>query len=360
MRPPSTRLLTTLLSLGLLGALSGCMSTTPAAPPRPVRPLSPEVAARFDYATVGTASLALTWEDDAVAVHSGTITVRAPNADPQNPDDSFEVQFEYWRSKVAPPGASAAVVVTPILGGGKSLARTNCEDFARAGFHVVLAWRGTKVLRKSWGIEAPEYWMRRSVASRRALLDWLAERPEVDPDRIAGFGISMGGILTSTLLAAEPRFRCGVVALAGGDLAGVIATSSEGRIERYFAQKQLDLGIGPVELEQRIRAALPSDPLLLAHAVDPQKMLMISTSLDTVVPPKFQLKLWRAMGRPLRVDLWSGHYTAILYLPWITDRVVEFFHEKLAPREPALAKAAEAVKVAKAAKVAQSKTELSR
>lgn len=340
MRTAPSRPLSLLSCAALVAGLSGCMSTTPAAPPRPVRPLSPEVAARFDYSTVGTASLALTWEDDVVAVHSGTITINAPNADPQNPDERFEVQFEYWKSKIAPPGPSAAVVVTPILGGGKTLARTNCEDFARAGFHVVLAWRGTKVLRKSWGIEAPEYWMRKSVAARRALLDWLGERPEVDPDRVAGFGISMGGILTSTLLAAEPRFRCGVVALAGGDLAGVIAVSSEGRIERYFAQKQLDLEIGPVELEQRIRAALPSDPLRLAHAVDPQKMLVITTSLDTVVPPKFQEKLWRAMGRPLRVDLWSGHYTAILYLPWITDRVVEFFHEKLAPRAPTVAKAA--------------------
>lgn len=340
MRPlPVLRPLPLLLCSSLIAALTGCMSTTPAATEaRSVRPLSAEVSARFDYSRVGSSSLTLQWEDDAVAVHSGTVTILVPNADPQAPDEPFEVQFEYWRSKVAPAGAGPAVVVTPILGGGKSLARTNCEDFARAGFHVALAWRGTKVLRKSWGIEAPEFWMRKSVAARRALLDWLSERPEVDPDRVAGFGISMGGILTSTLLAVEPRFRCGVVALAGGDLAGVIAVSSEGRIERYFAQKQLDLGVGPVELEQRIRAALPSDPLRLAHAIDPSKMLVITTSLDTVVPPKFQSKLWRAMGRPKRVDLWSGHYTAILYLPWITDRVVDFFREKLTPRAPAMAK----------------------
>ncbi|MBL4848105.1 MAG: prolyl oligopeptidase family serine peptidase [Planctomycetes bacterium] len=319
-------------------ALTGCMSTTPAAPPRAVTPLADEVVRRFDYAVIGTSSLALQWEDDVVAVHSGTVTIMVPSLDPSLPDERFPVQFEYWRSKVAPAGAGPAVVVTPILGGGKSLARTNCEDFARAGFHVALAWRGTKVLRRSWTIDDPERWMRKCVAARRALLDWLIERPEVDGDRVAGFGISMGGILTSTLLAVEPRFRCGVVALSGGDLAGIIAVSSEGRIERYFAQRQLDLGIGPVELEQRIRVSMKSDPLLLAHAIDPRKMLVITTRLDTVVPLEFQERLWRAMGRPKRIDVFSGHYTAILYLPWITDEVVAFFHEKLAPRPTSVAK----------------------
>ena len=82
-----------------------------------------------------------------------------------------------------------------------------------------------------------------------------------------------------------------------------------------------------------------SDPLRVAHAVDPEKMLMITTSLDTVVPPRFQNKLWRAMGRPKRIDLFSGRYTAILYLPWVTDEVIDFFHEKLDSPHPPLAKA---------------------
>lgn len=324
MRVPTLALLVSLSAL-----LAGCMSTTEAAPPRATRPLSAEVAARFDYAHVGSASLELSWEDGEVAVHSGTLTILVPNADPRAPDEPFEVQFEYWRSKLAPEGPAPAVVVTPILGGGKSLAQTNCEDFARAGFHVALAWRGTRILRQSWSLEDAELWTRKGVAARRALLDWLSERPEVDGERVAAFGISMGGILSSVLMAAEPRFACGVIALAGGDLAGVIASSSEGRIERYFAAKQAELGIGPVELEQRLRHALPSDPLRVAHAVDPRKLLMISTSLDTVVPTRFQTRLWKALGKPTRVDLFAGHYTAILYLPWLTERVIEFFHEQL-------------------------------
>ncbi|MGE0709898.1 MAG: alpha/beta hydrolase family protein [Planctomycetota bacterium] len=330
------------LLLLALPLLTGCMSFVPAASePRAPRPLSTEVQARFAYvADLGSTTLVPdpAWaQDDELEVSLGTLPIHVPGSAADGDDGSFPVQFEYWRPRACQGGPCPAVVVTPILGGGSSLAHTNCEDFARAGYHVVLVSRGTRILRETWRVEDPERWMRKAIAARRAMLDWLATRPEVDSRRVAAFGISMGGIITSVLVAAEPRFRCGVVALAGGDLPGIIACSSEGRIEDFFTAKLKDTGLGPVSLEQRLRAAMPTDPLRVAQAVDARRVLQVTTGLDTIVPLEKQLLLWEALGRPARWHLpAAGHYSAILWLPWITDRVVEFFAQHLgAPGSPA-------------------------
>jgi pimeloyl-ACP methyl ester carboxylesterase len=332
----------------LLASLTGCLGFVEGdSEPRAPQPLEASVAQRFAYvANLESVSLTKSWEDDEVEVSSGVIEVLVPAAAWSDDDGSHKVEFEYWRSKLAPAGRGPAVLVTPILGGGKTLARTNCEDFARAGYHVVLVWRGVRVLRSSWTTQEPERWMRKAVGARRALLDWMETRPEIDKDRVAAFGISMGGIITTVLLAAEPRFACGVVALAGGDVGGVIAVSSEGRLERYFAAKLEETGMGPVELEQHLRGAFPSDPLHMAPAVDAKRLLQITTEFDTVVPLRNQLLLWEALGRPPRWHVPSGHYTAILWLGAVTDEIIEFYRDKLRPRsespagtDPALAKA---------------------
>ena len=331
-----------LLLLALLAA--GCSSTIPADPsPRPPVELHPEVSARFAYtADVGSVSLTRDWQDEEVEVFSGLLPVSVPrSAHPGGgeggapPDDgSFSAKFEYWRSKTAPARAPV-VLITPILGGGKTLARWNCYDFARAGFHVVLAWRNTRVLREWWDIEACERWMRKAICARRGLVDWIETRPEMDSDRVVAFGASMGGIITSVLMGLEPRLKAGAMALAGGDIPSILSVSSEGRLERYWAAKREETGLRDTSLEQLQRGKFPSDPLAIAPAVDARKVVMVTTALDTVVPLENQLLLWRALGKPLRYHLPVGHYTAIFYLNGITERVIEFYRERLAASSPA-------------------------
>ncbi|HBP20442.1 MAG TPA: hypothetical protein DEA08_21955 [Planctomycetes bacterium] len=338
------------LPLLLLALLAGCASTIPADPsPRAPVELPAAVTARFAYtADVASVSLTRDWEDDEVEVFSGLLPVSVPrSAHPGGgeggapPDDgTFSAKFEYWRSKSAPAKAPV-VLITPILGGGKTLARWNCYDFANAGFHVVLAWRNTRVLREYWDIEACERWMRKAIGARRGLVDWIQTRPEMDGERVVAFGASMGGIITSVLLGLEPRLKAGAMALAGGDIPSILSVSSEGRLARYWAARLEETGLGPTALEQLQRGKFPSDPLAIAPAVDARKVVMVTTGLDTVVPLENQLLLWRALGKPLRFHLPVGHYTAILYLNGITERVIEFYRGRLAqePTAPPLARA---------------------
>lgn len=325
--------------------LCGCVVERygPSLPVRPPVPLQESVEARLDYASIGSATLAATWEDGEAEVYDGRLAVRVPGDDgrplgapaPQDaaagpPPGEVQVRFEYWRSKSAGPGPAPLVLVTPILGGGKRLARTHCRDFVRSGFHVLLAWRGAKVLRGSWSLETIPRFLTRAMAARRALVDWAARRPEVDPERIAAFGISMGGILTSVLVAVEPRIHSAVIALAGGDLPRVLTVSDEGRLVRFRERKQHELGLDPKGYEAALRRVLWTDPLQLAPSVDPRRVLLVTTRYDSVVPPDCQQRLWVALGRPLRYDLPTGHYGGIVYLPYVTEIVVDWLRERFA------------------------------
>jgi hypothetical protein len=57
---------------------------------------------------------------------------------------------------------------------------------------------------------------------------------------------------------------------------------------------------------------------------------MVGTTLDTVVRPQHQQLLWEALGRPRRLNLPLGHYTAALALDPVITSVAEFFGERRA------------------------------
>jgi dienelactone hydrolase len=47
------------------------------------------------------------------------------------------------------------------------------------------------------------------------ILDYLETRPDIDPDGFSYFGFSWGGRMGAIMLALEPRFRAGVLYVAG-------------------------------------------------------------------------------------------------------------------------------------------------
>jgi hypothetical protein len=322
-RPSPSRILS-LLAVPVAALVSGCAVRSYALEGERVPLAIPDdVAARFAYEQLTEVKLErLDLDEDVARVFSGSMTIRV--ADDPEP---MLVQFEYWQARSA-RGRAPAVVITPILGGGRDLALYHCRSFNEAGLHSVLVDRGSKVLRRSWPIDSVERNLRRAVAARRAVVDWLETRTDVDATRLGAFGISMGGILTSVLLAVEPRLTSGVVALAGGDVPSIITKSDEGRLVEWRAAKAEELGIDEAAVEVLLRDTLHSDPARMAPFVDPRRVLFISTRWDTVVPLENQELLWRELGSPLRHDLPAGHYTAIVFLPYVMGLAVEWLEER--------------------------------
>jgi dienelactone hydrolase len=57
-----------------------------------------------------------------------------------------------------------------------------------------------------------------SVIDIRQIIDWASENKEIDEDRIAVIGISLGGIITAITMGVDTRITAGVITVAGGKL----------------------------------------------------------------------------------------------------------------------------------------------
>jgi len=248
------------------------------------------------------------------------LTVTTPGEDEQHRVQVIHVQPD-------PPNdvLSAAVVVTPILGGHGELATLIARSLAQRGLHAAVVLKAESYFDGQAPVGRLERVLRTAVVDRRRTVDWLQRLPGVDPDRIGAIGVSLGGLATVLLSAVEPRVRASVVMMAGGDVGDIVTRSDEPRISRYVRET----GLSPIELRDAIRAAVTSDPLTLAPFVDARRLLVFQTRFDTTVPSDRQEQLWEALGRPQRYVLPTGHYSAAVYLPFALPRALDFLEAEL-------------------------------
>jgi len=221
-----------------------------------------------------------------------------------------------------------AILILPILGGEYPLENHFARYFARHGMAAVIV-RRDKMLRPE-RIEDINAALRHAAIDARQALDWIESRPELDSSRIGMFGVSMGGIRGAFLLPIEPRIRAAVLGLAGGDLPWILKHSEEPGIKRRRPALLKQAGIAEEDLEEHLRASITCDPLSVASAVDPRKVLLVLAACDTAVPVKKGWELRKAMGKPETLLFPTGHYTTLLFVPYIRSQCLKFFRERFA------------------------------
>jgi dienelactone hydrolase len=222
----------------------------------------------------------------------------------------------------ASPEPAPAVVFSPILGRRAALNDWIATALARRGVHVALVLPSLALLDAEAPPDALEAAFRTALVDRRRAVDWLLERDDVDPERLGALGISLGGVLTTALLACEPRVRRGVVALAGAELDAVLLGSDEPRVAAWVSSQTDGRGLSQATLRDAIRSALPSLGEL-AESVDARRVLFVEARRDTTVPTPCQRALWTSLGRPAKVSLPTGHYTSAVYAPYVLDLAAE-------------------------------------
>lgn len=101
-------------------------------------------------------------------------------------------------------------------------------------------------------------WMSEAVVDLRRGIDYLQQRSEIDPDRIAVLGGSMGGWIGSVLAAVEPRIKTTVLTVPATEFG--TSQSAPGRVfnsSNYFPRIRKPL---------LVVLALQDDPLRNARA----------------------------------------------------------------------------------------------
>ncbi len=296
-----------------------------AATPRARRPLASEVQARFDYPESESAPEPIVDRLEASASSYEERFVQLWVTTPGDPE-RHKVQILEFRSTL--PGRRPAVVVTPMFGGRQPIARLIAPALAERGIHALVVLRAERYLLGDAPPERLERVLRTAVIDRRRTLDYLASRPDVDPERLGAIGVSLGGLGTALLCASDSRIKAGVLVLAGGGLESLIPASQERRALE-FVQAWEARGVSRQELATKIKAAVASDPLALAQNLDPRRLLFVTARRDHAVPARNQELLWEAAGRPERYSLPTGHATSAVYAPWLAPLCLDWLKARL-------------------------------
>jgi len=164
----------------------------------------------------------------------------------------------------------------------------------------------------------------------RRAVDFLAARPEVDPQHIGVAGISLGAIIAASAAEREPRIHKAGLILAGGNLRQIVQSAREAAPLRLFIA-----GLDATQ-QASIWATLDAvDPLsqasLLRERAQQGRVMMINAAEDEVIPRACTEQLAEALGISQHV-IWLpnlGHYTAIAALPRILEKVAQFFASDL-------------------------------
>jgi hypothetical protein len=243
-----------------------------------------------------------------------------------------------WAHLIVPRSAAGrkvpAVMVLPVMAAPNVWIETRfVERFARDGLVVMWLEMPTQFHRRPDPSEpsgqvflartakqlAANF--RQSVLDARRALGVLAARPEVDADRTAVFGISLGAIVASVVYSVDPRPRFAAFLLGGADFPTLVVRSS---LTGPFARR---MGLKPDDL----RAAWAGlDPLERARSNAGKPALLINAGWDTVIPHANAEKLLKAFPSARQVWLPGGHYTSIIHLLWLPRWVSGVLRQELA------------------------------
>lgn len=302
--------------------LSACASVEPLERPYPVAvPMPPEVAERFAYqAGPVQAELTLLRENSVYRVFSGEFP-----PDIAGSDDDTPITFEYYEQVGS--NSAPVVLVLPILNGQKLVVMPFATHFANNGYNAVIV---DTVQRKTLieDILQPEDAIRRTAIRHRRVLDWIETMPNIDQDKVAVFGASLGGFNSLFLTVTDARVKASALALVAGDLPYVLTYSSEGRVIDAVEGAMETLQTDREGVRQYLDEHILSDPMSLARYIDPERVLLVLAKFDDAIHYEKQLELLAAMGNPESITLPTGHVTTAAYLFYLRSSVLDFFNRQ--------------------------------
>jgi dienelactone hydrolase len=251
---------------------------------------------------------------------------------PSAADPKESVAFEYY--DVDGDARTPVVMLLPIFNGQLAIPRFFARYFANQGWAAIVVTRGRDPLD---ALTAPSATMRGNLKDYSRMLDWIERQPELDASRIGVFGVSLGAMDAVMLAALDTRVSALVIAMAGGDLAYVLANTNYRRVTRMIDHLAESQGTSREALHAKLDAELELDPLALAPYVDAERVLMIMTRTDAIIPFEAQQRLRMTMGMPEALYLVTGHRTSVLFFPKLRNAAFEFFARHFAEQRVALA-----------------------
>ena len=240
--------------------------------------------------------------------------------------DDRSVKFTYYVPKTRKP--TPVVICLPIMGGETyPVEEPFASAFARNGYASLILHR-PDIKKEIKNLEDIDPLLQQSVADTSRVIDWLEQQPNIDATRIGLFGVSLGAIRGTLVLAFDERIKAGVLGLVGGDLPYILTHCDDKRLEKAREQILSRNNLTLAEAEDALRNAITFEPLAVAPGIDPSRVMMVIAACDQVVPARTGWKLRRELGDPETIQLLSGHYTSVIHLPYLQRASRKFFEKR--------------------------------
>lgn len=196
--------------------------------------------------------------------------------------------------------------------------------------------RMPEVIKKRLPHLTPEEWFegyRISVIDVRQVIDWASRREEINKERIAVIGLSLGGFITAISMGVDKRISAGVFLLSGGNyenplwLKGKKDSAKQAEYEEaqsfythYLAQvaeKGYENVIPP-------KISYLTDPMTFARYLRERPVMMVNAHCDERIPRQATLEFWEACGKPVSKWLPTTHTSIWLLYPLVRREIISF------------------------------------
>ena len=180
-----------------------------------------------------------------------------------------------------------------------------------------------------------------SVTDIRQIIDWASNRPEINPHKIAVFGISLGGFLSAIVMGIDRRIKAGVIVVAGGNTEKIArlgknkayrnqrSEAEYQQIQRSYAGYLTEVAEKGFENVIPPRQSFLTDPLTYASYLRERPVLMMNAVRDKYIPQEAAIDFWRACGKPTIRWFPTGHSTIWLFYPAIQKQTLAFLRTNL-------------------------------
>lgn len=242
---------------------------------------------------------------------------------PSVSESADPIEFEYY--DVDGHARTPVVVLLPVFNGQLKIPRFFARYFANQGWAAVVVTRGRNPLD---ALTAPESAVLGNLQGYHRVLDWVELEPELDATRIGVLGVSLGAMDAVMLTALDHRVNSLVIAMAGGDLSYLLANTNYRRVVRTIDGMAADLGTSRAALGAKLDAAIKLDPLAVAPYVDAERVFMVLTRRDAIIPFEAQEQLRETMGSPEALYLMTGHRPSVVFFPKMRSAAFQFFERR--------------------------------
>ncbi|MCI0512843.1 dienelactone hydrolase family protein [candidate division KSB1 bacterium] len=133
----------------------------------------------------------------------------------------------------------------------------------------------------------------RSVSVVLTVMDYLEQRPEVDPQKLFVVGASFGAPFAVNAAAIDPRIKAVILLYGGGDIAKMVEFSTTKGLKSVWARKFLGWFVAAL--------LAPAEPLKYVEYISPRPLLMINGKNDESIFAECSQKLYDRARQPKEI-----------------------------------------------------------